>query len=393
MQASDFTEGFPGELAPIGGALIAFVPHALPEVLPIPPGLQIEASLAEKAIGRLSGMMIGGGNPLSHHLVGRPLQQREAIESSRIEGTFTTPEELAILESEDEEGDLEIENRADTGEVRNYIVALDWAMKQLDEFPISGRLIRGIHKRLLKDVRGGEQQPGEFRNIQNFIGATQDPHQARFVPPPEDRLDRLIHDLEKYIHIPRENHALVRLVRLALIHYQFETIHPFRDGNGRVGRILIPLLLKDDDPTDPPLYLSAFFEKNRKKYYDLLLAVSQRGAFNEWIEFFLEGVLESANSSLDLAKTLLDLRSKYHALCHDKKWPAACLQLIDHLFVSPVLTSKRVETLTGVSTPTASTYLKKLEEAGIISEFTKRARNRRYLAGELLRTVHSSPHS
>lgn len=390
MQVADFTKPFPGRLVPAGEDLTAFVPEPLPEALDLSPSLQIAANLAEKAIGRLSGMMVGGGNPLSPQLVLRPLQQREAIESSRIEGTFTTPEQLALLESEDDDEDVQVESRNDTREVQNYIVALDWATSQLDTLPISSRLIRGIHERLLRNVRGGDQQPGEFRNIQNFIGTTQDPRQARFVPPPPTEVQNLIRDLENYIHTPVASRSLVRLARIALIHYQFETIHPFRDGNGRVGRILIPLLLKSDDPSDPPLYLSAFFEKNRQQYYDLLLGVSQRGAFEDWIRFFLDAVADSANSSLSVANQLLHLRTKYQQICHDQKWPSACLQLIDHLFLSPVLTIRRVEQLTGVSTPTASSHIKKLEEANILTEFTGRARNRKYLARELILAAHES---
>lgn len=242
----------------------------------------------------------------------------------------------------------------------------------------------------MKDVRGGDQRPGEFRKIQNFIGATQDPAQARFVPPPWEDVEGLIHDLEKYVHTPLAARRLVRLARIGLIHYQFETTHPFHDGNGRVGRILIPLLLKSDDPTDPPLYLSAFLERNRQKYYDLLLGVSQRGAFEEWIAFFLQAVADSAQSSLDVANSLLGFRTKYHQLYRDQKWPTACLQMIEQLFINPVLTIRRVEVLTGVSTPTASAHIKRLEEAGILFEITGRARNRRYVARELILAVHQS---
>jgi Fic family protein len=260
-------------------------------------------------------------------------------------------------------------------------------MKRL---PISARLIRGIHERLLRDVRGADQYPGEFRTIQNFIGRSQDPHEARFVPPPPGRVVDLIADLERYIHRPLEERRLARLARLALIHYQFETIHPFRDGNGRVGRILIPLLLQQDDPSDPPLYLSAFFERHRQQYYDLMLAVSQRGAYAKWIGFFLEAVVESAQSSVELAHRLIALRATYYRVAQEKRWPAACLVLIDALFEHPVLTIKRVEERISVTTPTASAHLKKLEEAGMITEFTGRQRSRKYLALELLRLTHPS---
>jgi Fic family protein len=240
-------------------------------------------------------------------------------------------------------------------------------------------------------VRGADQHPGEFRTIQNFIGRSQDPHEARFVPPPPSRVPDLVADLERYIHVPVEERRIARLARLALIHYQFETIHPFRDGNGRVGRILIPLLLQQDDPTDPPLYLSAYFERHRQDYYDLMLAVSQRGAYSDWIEFFLRAVVESAQSSVELANRLIALRASYHRVAQEKRWPGACRDLIDALFEHPVLTIKRVEERVLVTTPTASSHLKKLEDSGMITEFTGRLRNRRYLALELLRLTHPSP--
>ena len=390
MQISDFTVPFPGEMVPLPGGLQAFVPDPLPQALDLPPRLLIQANEAERAIGRLGGLLVGGGNPLSPHLVARPLQQREAIESSRIEGTFTTPEQLVLFEA-DGDDETETSQHADIREVQNYSVALEWALAQLDALPVSARLIRHIHERLLRGVRGGEQQPGEFRNVQNFIGSSQDPHQARFVPPPPERVPELITDLERYIHTEPEQRSLVRLARLALVHYQFETIHPFRDGNGRVGRILIPLLLKTDDPADPPLYLSAFFEQRRRDYYDLMLAVSQRGAFADWIEFFLTAIHQSAQDAVDLAGRLFRMRTAYRAHAREQKWPGACLVLIDALFERPLLTIKRVEELTNVSTPTASSHLKKLSDAGIVKEFTGRQRNRKYLALDLLRAIHSRP--
>lgn len=387
MRVADFAEPFPGSLIPMGEDLWAFRPNPLPRSLELPARLQLRAAEAEKAIGRLGGLLTGGGSPLSHYLVTRPLQRREAIESSRIEGTFTTPEQLVLFE-DDANGDTVEDGRDETREVQNYMLALDWALAQIDTLPISARLIRGVHERLLRGVRGGDQQPGEFRNVQNFIGHSEDPKHARFVPPPPGLLPDLISEFERYIHIPKEQWELLRLVRIALIHYQFEAMHPFRDGNGRVGRILIPLLLKADDPMDPPLYLSAYFEQHRTEYYDHLLRVSQRGAFVEWIEFFLDAVIVSVNTSLQLAERLLTLRATYHQMVVSKDWPAAFKPLIDGLFERPVLTIKKVESAAGVSTPTASSYVKKLEEAGIITEHTGRTRNRVYVARQLLRTIH-----
>lgn len=385
MQASDFTTNSPGALRPVGAGLVGFVPIPVPRSLQLPPRLEILASEAERVIGRLGGMLHGGGSPLNPHLVGRPLLRREAIESSRIEGTFTTPEQLALLESEEGEP---TDASDDTREVQSYLVALQWAMRELPRLPISQRMIRGIHERLMRGVRGDSEKPGEFRTIQNFIGTSQDPAKARFVPPPPDELPALLKDLEAFIHEPTEQRHYSRLIRLALMHYQFETIHPFQDGNGRVGRILIPVALCSEQPEDPPLYLSSYFEERRTDYYDLMLAVSQRGEFAAWIEFFLIGVRENTLACIDVANKLFALRQDYMARGQAERWPAPLFKLLDALFESPVLTIRRVEALTGVSTPTASDYIKRLEAAGTIFEATGKARNRRYLAPGILNAVH-----
>lgn len=286
-----------------------------------------------------------------------------------IEGTFTTPEQLVLFEDESADAPQEATQEA-TREVQYYMAALDWALGEIAALPVSSRLIRRIHGRWLRGVRGEQQQPGEFRSLQDSIGRSPNPKDARFVPPPPDLVPDLIADLERFVHLPREERAQLRLVRITLVHYQLETIHPFRDGNGRVGRILIPLLLRTDDSADPPLYLSAFFEHRRREYYDLMLAVSQRGAYADWIEFFLEAVVESVQASLKLAHQLLALRTGYHELAAQRKWPTALRPLIDGLFEHPVLTIKKVEQQARVSTPTASGYLKKLESAGIVAERT-----------------------
>lgn len=385
MQAADFTSDSPGTLRPVGAGLDGFVPDPLPRGLALPPRLEILAGDAERVIGRLGGMLQGGGSPLNPHLVGRPLLRREAIESSRIEGTFTTPEQLALLDSEEDEVS---EASPDTREVQNYLVALDWAMSELSRLPISQRMIRGIHERLMRGVRGDGERPGDFRTVQNFIGSSQNPAKARFVPPPAEELPRLLRDLEEFIHEPPAERQYSRLIRLALVHYQFETIHPFQDGNGRVGRILIPVSICSEQPDDPPLYLSSYFEERRTDYYDLMLSVSQRGAFADWIEFFLAGVRDSTLTSIDVANALFAIRQEYLAKAQAERWPAALLKVIDALFEAPVLTIRRVETLGQVSTPTASEYIKRLEAAGIVTEFTGKARNRKYMASRLLTAVH-----
>lgn len=386
MEPSDFQGDFPGRLVPIDGGYFAFDPAPLPRELPLGSVTYTLLGEAENALGRLGGLL--GATPLSPHLVSAPLRRREAIESSRIEGTFTTPEELVLLDAaiDDDAGRAAT---PDAREVHNYLVALDYGLGRLAELPVSQRMMRELHERLMEGVRGHKERPGQFRDIQNFIGRTQNVGEARFVPPPPDKLPQRLRELEEYIHLSNEERDITpRLVRLALVHYQFETIHPFRDGNGRVGRLLIPLLLKSEDPDGPPLYLSSYFERHRSKYYDLMLAVSQRGAFEDWVQFFLTGIRESARESIETTLALLELREKYYALLQDTRAPAALLKVIDHLFQVPVLTIARVESIEGTSTPTASAHVKRLVQLGIVREATGRQRNQRFFAMDLIRLIH-----
>jgi Fic family protein len=235
-------------------------------------------------------------------------------------------------------------------------------------------------------VRGGSERPGELRTSQNFIGHAADTvRTARFVPPPPSALASLLDDLERYLNDdPSAGSPL--LVRLAVAHYQFETIHPFRDGNGRVGRLLIPLMLTQHKKLDPPtLYLSAYFEKHRSDYVDLMLRVGQRGEWLAWIEFFLDAVAESAREACGRATKLLALRDQYHARLHKARSPALLLKLADSLFVVPSTTIQRTTELLCVTKATASANIGKLVDAGILQEVTGRKKNQRFLAPEILR--------
>lgn len=260
-------------------------------------------SEAERAIGELRGIGHRLPNP---HLLINPFLRREAVLSSRIEGTRTNVRQLLVYEAAPEDST----DRADAQEVLNYVEALEYGIKRLDTLPVSLRLLREVHERLLRDVRGQEERPGEFRTIPNHIGRETDSiYTARFVPPPPSELVAALDAFERFTASP---YPLPFLVKLALVHYQFETIHPFRDGNGRVGRLLIILLLRQEGilPT-PLLYLSAYFERYRDTYIDHLYAVSREGAWREWIRFFLRGIAEQAQDAIIRSQGLLDLQQTY----------------------------------------------------------------------------------
>ena len=312
---------------------------------------------------------------------------REAISSSRIEGTNTTPEQLALLGLEPP-GDEPARNISETQEVANYIAALNHGFKRLDQIPVCLRLLQELHEILMRGVRGDAERPGEFRDVQNFVGASQDIRQARFVPPPVSEMRRCLEDLEVYMNEPGD---LPHLVRLALAHYQFEAIHPFRDGNGRVGRLIIPLLLCSYERLEAPaLYLSPYFERFRSQYTDLMLQVSQTGGFASWVQFFLEAVDVSALESIKRAEALLELRENYRKRLQSLRSSANLLGLVDALFARPSVSLTLAAILLGGVTPAAaSANVRKLVEAGILREVTGRKRDQRFVASEIIAVAHS----
>jgi Fic family protein len=241
----------------------------------------------------------------------------------------------------------------------------------------------------MKGVRGDAERPGGFRNVQNFIGSSHDIRQARFVPPPVAEMRRCLEELEVYMN--EAGDALPHLVRVALVHYQFETIHPFRDGNGRVGRLIVPLLLCSYERLEgPTLYLSPYFERHRTQYTDLMLRVSQTGDFGSWVRFFLEAVDVSALESIKRAEALLQLREDYRQRLQLGRASAALLALVDGLFELPsVSLAHAAKLLGGVTAASASSNVKKLVDAGILREVTGRKRDQRFVASEILRVAHS----
>ena len=341
MNPADFKDPRTGKLVPtIQG--FAFVPA------PLPPNLLDLASLlplvarATHALGELSGIGRTLQNP---YLLICPFMRREAVASSKIEGTVTTLTELFLFEVGQEKG-----GATDTREVLNYVRALEHALNRLDKLPISSRLIKEAHEILMQNVpqhRGASIIPGEYRTDQNWIGARLIEN-ARYVPPPPAEAIQAMSDLEKYIN--ELDNSLPTLIHLALIHYQFEAIHPFPDGNGRVGRLLIPLILCErKEISEPLLYLSTFFEKHYDEYIDNLLAVSQAGLWGKWIEFFLSGVEEACKDAITRAATLLDLQQSYRHKIQRARSSALLGRVIDLLFEHPAISVPYTAEKLGIS--------------------------------------------
>jgi len=361
----------------------AFVPHPLPPTLTWSPRLINTLSEADRALGELAGL---GRNLVNPNLLIRPFMRREAVLSSRIEGTQATLTDLYTYEGEQL---TLLEPPPDVQEVHNYVRALEYGLSRLLEFPLSLRLIREIHARLMEGVRGEEMAPGEFRRRQNCIGPPGcSLAEAVFVPPPVPQMHQALDAFERFVYADSD---LPPLVRLGLIHYQFEAIHPFLDGNGRVGRLLLTLLLCAWELLpEPLLYLSAYFEAHRRAYYERLLAVSQEGAWEAWLGFFLQGVTEQSMDALVRAGRLQDLRERYREQFQVERAAARLLQVVDLLFVQPLTTITQVAGALEVSFASASQYVLQLEGAGVLREITGQARNRVYRADEVLAAIEGS---
>jgi Fic family protein len=369
MNLKQFTKNAPGRLVQAfegGSTFHAFVPDPLPPKLELTPELVYVLSGADRALGELAGL---GRNLTNPQLFIRPFIRREAVLSSRIEGTQTELAELYAFEA----GQLSFPGfndqrlMGDAQEVLNYVQALEYGLERLQTFPFSLRLIRDIHARLMSGVRGERATPGQFRTRQNFIGSRGNAiAQARFVPPPVAELQETLRAFELYLNTTER---VPPLIRLALIHYQFEAIHPFFDGNGRMGRLLISLLLVHWKLLPLPLlYLSAYFEKQRDTYYDLLLAVSQRGAWQEWLHFFLQGVTEQADDANRRATQLQALRSQWEEVLKQSNLNIKFFGLLDMLFRIPFITANEVSSHFAVSHKTAMRTLRQLVDGGILAE-------------------------
>lgn len=343
----------------------AFVPNNLP---PIPP-LVIDDSLsnlldqAAVAIGRLDGISVVLPDP---HIFLYSYVRKEAVLSSQIEGTQSSLSDLLLFEMEGAPG-VPI---ADAAEVSRYVQAMEWGIQQLKfGLPLSLRMIKEVHSKLLSTGRGSTKDPGAFRRSQNWIGGSR-PGDAMYVPPPPHLLMQCMGALEKFIH-NKPVHTRT-LLKAALAHVQFETIHPFLDGNGRVGRLLVTLLFCSEELlSQPMLYLSLYLKEHREQYYTLLHSVRTTGDWESWLAFFLTGVRDTANSAVDTARRLLDTISKDKQLLQREGVSGANIyRLFDHLQRVPITTSSRAAAAIGVSIPTAMSAIKRLESVGIVREVT-----------------------
>lgn len=305
---------------------------------------------------------------------------KEAVISSRIEGTQTRIDEALLRENE-----ISPERRDDWKEVTNYIKALNKAIDELDKLPVSSRLIRKTHRTLLQSVRGEHKQPGEFRTSQNWIGGTS-PADAVFVPPHHRYVNELMGDLENFLHND-ENHV-PSLVRIAIAHYQFETIHPFLDGNGRIGRLLITLFLVDQKIlTKPLLYLSSYFEKNKGLYYDNLTFVRTKHEMAQWIKYFLAGMVDTAQQATETLSKILKLKTKLEATVNESfgRRGNSANVLLNHLFKHPIVDVREVQHVTKLSYKAANELVNDFINAKMLKETTGQSRNRLFSFDEYLK--------
>jgi len=356
----------------IGGETVrAFLPAGLPPTPPIDfSGLQIRLEEATAALGRLDGIAtVLPGTPLFLYMYVR----KEALLSSQIEGTQSSLNDLLAHEDQDLPG----APLDDVTEVSNYVAAMNFGLERLSSLPLSLRLIREIHERLMSSGRGSQLEPGRFRTSQNWIGGSR-PSNAVYVPPPPERMAESLHDLELFLH-ERES-GLPLLVRAGLAHLQFESIHPFLDGNGRLGRLLITLLLCSEGALSQPLlYLSLYLKTHRARYYELLQHVRETGDWEVWLDFFLTGVRDTSTQAVGAAREILDLfdedRKRIAALGRKAASP---LRVHELLQTKPSVSVAAAARVLELSEPTVRTSLTRLEALGIVQESTGRRRGRRY---------------
>ena len=371
----------PGRRVP-QGAYSAFVPAPLPPVLDWTPRLIRVLSDADRLIGRLAGE---GGRLPNPHVLMRPFVRREAVLSSKIEGTQATLGELLASEA----GAVVDRSPEDLREVGNYVVALEHGISRLKKLPICVRLVRELHEKLMAGVGGHQATPGRFRTTQNWIGrpgstlAT-----ASFIPPPPGEVEPCLAAWEKFLH----ESDLPPLVTIALAHYQFEAIHPFLDGNGRVGRLLITLFLIERKilPT-PLLYLSAFFEAARRDYYDSLRGVSERAAWQKWLEYFLLGIARMSEDAVSRATRINDIVAQWQKILAGESTNTP-LRIVELLAANPFITTTGVTRQLGVAFTTAQRAIERLERNGVVQQTTDARRNRVYCARALLDILEEPAH-
>jgi Fic family protein len=352
----------------------AYLPDPLPPEIVWSPELVRALSDGDRMVGKLAGEGARLPNP---HLLIRPFVRREAVLSSKIEGTQATLGELLAAEA----GAAVERSPADLREVGNYVIALEHGIKRLKTLPLSLRLVRELHEKLMRGVRGDHATPGQFRRSQNWIGPPGCTlANAVCVPPPPGELITCLGDWEKFLH----DRSLPPLVQVALIHYQFEAIHPFLDGNGRVGRLLITLFLIERGIVPAPLlYLSAFFEATRRDYYERLRGVGERGEWTEWLHYFLNGVARQSEDALSRAGRINRLLEQWRVAVAGAA-SRTPLALVDQLAANPYLTIKGAAKQLGVAFTTAQRAVARLERLSILTEIRRARRDRVYCAEALL---------
>ena len=358
----------------------AFIPNPLPPEISWSSSLMSILSEAERDLSQLSTLIRAFPFP---SLLIQPFMRFEAVLSSRIEGTHASLIDVYTYET----AQLSFFERTnDVREVYNYVRAMNYGLERLETLPVSLRLIRELHETLMEGVRGGSLAPGEFRRSQNWIGPVgSTPATAPYVPPPVEEMHKALDAFEKFIHTDTD---ITPLIRAGMIHYQFEAIHPFLDGNGRVGRLLIVLLLCEWGLLSQPLLnLSVYIERYRQEYYDLLLGVSQQGAWEAWLRFFLRGVSEQARESVVRMERLQEIRAKFQPIVDQDRNSLRVGAVVDYLFSRPVLTVRQASDGLSIPFKTAQSYLLKLVQAGVLREITGYARNRIFQADEILRAI------
>ena len=380
MRFESFVAPAAGELVQSPQGTWAFVPAPLPPAIEYTTRLVKRLSAADAALGELSGL---GRKMLNPHLLIAPYLRQEAVLSSRIEGTQASLSDLfqdELQDARDKPSASDETNRAnDAPEVRNYVLAMEHGLRRLSALPVSLRLVRELHAQLMAGVRGGDKSPGEFRRHQNYIGvAGSRIDTASFVPPPPDRMLVSLDLWERYLNV----RDAPDLIDCALMHAQFETIHPFADGNGRVGRLLTTLLLVERERLSQPLlYLSAYIEANKQEYYERLQRTRTHGDWAGWLEYFLLGVEITARMAALQVTALNDLRDAWRERFVGQ---AGVIKLVDALFVNPLMDAKRAALVTSRSDPSARQAIAALEAAGILREITGRNWGKVYSAHEVL---------
>ena len=412
MRESDFTDASPGTLVPAatldGNYWPAFVPNPLPPTIHWSDRTVALLSRADQALSRLDGRAADLPTP---YLLIHPMLSREAVASSRIEGSTSNLPEVYQFQLSDVARD-----RDDAEEVDNHVKAMRYGLERMTYLPISLRLIREIHEVLLSGVRGHDRRPGEFRSLrlirnhevllsgvrghdrrpgefrtrQVIIGGSLPGiENARYVPPPPQEMMPALHALEGFLH---SNPTIPLLAQLALIHYQFEAVHPFEDGNGRTGRILITLLLCERGYLAQPwLYISDFLSAHREQYVDLLLGVSLRGEWDLWLQFFLMAISASATDASKRVENLLEIRNLYRERVQSQRSVMSAFELIDQLFELPYLNVSRVQTLLNISHTASQRHVARLVDAGILTPVEGRRRPQLYVAQGILNAIAEEP--